>query len=40
MEVVARDRSPVCREGVNAGVPEALQVADRWHLLRSLTLAL
>ena len=40
VEVVARDRSPVCREGVNAGVPEALQVADRWHLLRSLTLAL
>jgi transposase len=40
VEVVARDRSPVCREGVNAGAPEALQVADRWHLLRCLALAL
>jgi transposase len=40
VEVVARDRSNVCREGVNAGAPNALQVADRWHLLRGLALAL
>jgi len=40
VEVVARDRSHVCREGVNAGAPDALQVADRWHLLRSLALSL
>src|SRR5215213_10343150 len=40
VEVVARDRSHVCREGINAGVPDALQVADRWHLLRSLALGL
>ena len=40
VEVVGRDRSNVCREGVNAGAPDALQVADRWHLLRSLALAL
>jgi transposase len=40
VEVVSRDRSNVCREGVNAGAPEALQVADRWHLLHSLPLAL
>ena len=40
VEVVARDRSHVCREGVNAGAPDALQVADRWHLLRSLALGL
>ncbi len=40
VEVVARDRSNVCREGVNAGAPDALQVADRWHLLHSLALAL
>jgi len=40
VEVVARDRSHVCREGINAGVPDALQVADRWHLLRSLALSL
>jgi transposase len=40
VEVVARDRSHVCREGVKAGAPDALQVADRWHLLRSLALGL
>src|SRR5215210_5777008 len=40
VEVVARDRSHVCREGINAGAPGALQVADRWHLLRSLALGL
>jgi transposase len=40
VEVVSRDRSNVCREGVNAGAPDALQVADRWHLLHSLALAL
>ncbi|MDP9475560.1 MAG: ISL3 family transposase [Actinomycetota bacterium] len=37
VEVVGRDRSPVCREGVNAGAPGAVQVADRWHLLHNLT---
>jgi hypothetical protein len=40
VEVVTRDRSHVCREGINAGAPGALQVADRWHLLRSLALGL
>src|SRR5215207_4786479 len=40
VEVVARDRSHVCREGIKAGAPDALQVADRWHLLRSLALSL
>ena len=37
VEVVGRDRSPVCREGINAGAPRAMQVADRWHLLHGLT---
>ncbi|MGH3148447.1 MAG: ISL3 family transposase [Rubrobacter sp.] len=37
VEVVSRDRSPVCREGINAGAPEAMQVTDRWHLLHNLT---
>lgn len=37
LEVVSRDRSPVCREGINAGAPEARQVTDRWHLLHNLT---
>jgi len=40
VEVVARDRSNVCREGVNTGAPDALQVADRWHLLYGLALGL
>lgn len=40
VEVVGRDRSPVCREGINAGAPKAVQVADRWHLLHGLTQAL
>ncbi len=40
VEVVSSDRSHVCREGINAGAPKATQVADRWHLLRSLALGL
>lgn len=37
IEVVARDRSNVCKEGIDAGAPKAKQVADRWHLLHNLT---
>lgn len=37
LEVVTRDRSPVCREGVNNGAPQASHVTDRWHLLHNLT---
>jgi transposase len=37
VEVVSRDRSPVCREGINDGAPQARHVADRWHLLHGLT---
>jgi transposase len=37
LEVVTRDRSPVCREGVNNGAPQARHVTDRWHLLHNLT---
>src|SRR5215217_1347266 len=36
LEVVSRDRSHVCREGIEAGAPKARQVADRWHLLHNL----
>jgi transposase len=36
VEVVSRDRSHVCREGISKGAPEAMQVADRWHLLHNL----
>ena len=37
LEVVARDRSNICREGIDAGASQAKQVADRWHLLHNLT---
>ena len=37
VEVASRDRSHTCREGINAGAPNARQVTDRWHLLHNLT---
>lgn len=40
VEVATRDRSRVYREAVAKGAPGAVQVADRWHLLHGLTLAL
>jgi transposase len=40
VEVVARDRSNIYREGLAKGAPGATHVADRWHLLHNLTLTL
>jgi transposase len=37
VEIVSRDRSQTYAEAITKGAPEAVQVADRWHLLQNLS---
>jgi len=40
IEIVSRDRAAAYAEAINQGAPNAIQSADRWHLIKNMTDAL